>query len=87
MSSIDNDITANIGEGQGNENNTGDVQSIVTDVVAGDPSSSAKELPNDANVSEEMTDVTGIVVYVTIYPCFSGLFVKNSTTSTDNSLI
>ena len=89
MSSIDNDITANTGEEQGNEKNTGDVQNTVG--IAGDPSSS-NQLPNDINVSEEITDVTGIIVhysttktivYVIIYPGFSGLFVTNMTSSTE----
>ena len=62
MSSIGNDITANTGEEQGNEKNTGDVQNTVGDIlIAGDPSSS-NQLPNDINLSEVMTDVTGIIV-------------------------
>ena len=62
MSSIDNDITANTGEEQGNEKNTGDVQNTVGDVLIADDPSSSNQLPNDINVSEEITDVTGIIV-------------------------
>ena len=67
MSSVDNSITANTGEEEGNnETNTEDVvPDTATDTVV-DPSTSSKEVPNnDTNVNvslEEKSDVTGIVI-------------------------